>query len=1502
MRVRSIGWSHRHGLALGTAVVMVVAGLTAGALSASAATTRRVPARPADVSPSCPWLGTTMPISERVSGLMSAMSLDDKIAEMTAQPDPTSGPYAGYEGYVAAQPALCIPGLTEQDGPAGVAAGARGVTQLPAPEAAAATWNPSVVKQYGQVIGTEDWGKGIDFALGPTINILRVPLWGRSYETLGEDPYLSGQLGAADVEGIQTPQGPAGGSVIADVKHFAAYNQERHRKTSADDDIVSERTLQEIYFPAFQAAVQQGQAGSVMCSYAYVNGTAACQNPYLLADVLNQEWGFTGFVRSDGGATDSTVASTNAGLDQERGTDYFGNGLLAGAVAAGWVSLATVNEAVSRILTVMFRSGLFNDAPTGHIDDNVATPADAAVAEKVAEQGTVLLKNANGVLPLSSSITSVAVIGADAGSGAFTAGGGSSRVVTPPSVVTPCQGIQARAGAGVTVSCDEGGVDETGALSSTPSQSFTAPATGTYDFSLTSQGGGQVTVGSQSVVHAPGPLTASAAATTTKRTVVALKVGQKVKVNATYAPVSGDGSVSLTWQTTMPAAQAVSERHAAVTAAASSSAAIVFVNDVETEGVDRTTLSLPNDQDQLIEQVAAVNPDTIVVLNTGGAVTMPWLDQVSGVVEAWYPGQADGSAIAAVLFGDVDPGGKLPMTFPASLADDPVSTPEQYPGVNGQVDYSEGLDVGYRWYDANDVTPLFPFGYGLSYTHFSYSNLKVTPGAVPTADLSSSSPPITVTATVTNTGSVAGTDVAQLYVGDPAAAGEPPRQLKGFQSVTLAPSQSTQVSFPITARDLAYWDDASNDWAVPDGSFEVYVGDSSALPDLPLQQSFQVDASTTPQVVTLTAPSALSAGVDVVSASFANNSDVTDADVNLGLATGTGGAATPESSVAQDLEVTAVSEPSSTSLAPGQQMHETWDVAVPTDMPKGTYQFTATANYSEQGIVTSASNVATSTAPGSPPYDSVGISDNTYATAASFDGAGNSYSEQDLEAAGLFPDANIDRYGLGFVWPDAPAGEADDVTAHGQVVPLAGSGTTLGFLGAADKGNQTGTGTITYTDGTTQSFTLALSDWFDSTPGHGDQTLATVPALDRVDRKPQHSVSVYYTSVPLNPAKAVASVKLPDNSAMHVFSFAVGPTNPLRGAYDNTATSNDTDPKAANFDGAGNSYSEQDLQRAGLTAGAEVGHRGLDFVWPDAAAGQPDNITAKGQSIPVSGSGTTLGFLGAADDGDQSGTGTIRYTDGTTQSFTLELSDWFDSTAGPGDQTLATLPSLDRIDGKPQHHVSVYSTSVRLNPAKQLARVTFPRDPAMHLFSLAVGTQISLRSVYGNTGISNDTDVKAADFDGAGNSYSEQDLKRAGLTPNANVSQHGLAFVWPNEPAGQPDNVTADGQSVTVAGQGSTLGFLGAADGGDQTGTGTILYTDGSTQSFTLSLSDWFYSTAGPGDQTAVTLPSLDRVRGNPRHAVRIYYTSVPIHSLEHVADVVLPYNARMHIFAMALR
>jgi len=877
--------------AIAPAVGLVLVAVTAAPALGSPTAAARAESLAGSVA-SSRWMNTRLDPGQRATQLVGQMTLDEKIAEVHGVGYPLlADPTAGYAGKIPGNPRLGIPAVYLADSPVGVGNGAMGVTQWADTAALASTWDTDVAGQYGQAYGAEQAGKGHNFALGPTINILRLPNWGRAPETFSEDPYLTGQQAAAEIKGIQSQH------VIATAKHFVANNQEVQR--SSINVVAGEKTRQEIYQPAFKAAVQAG-VGAIMCSYNRVGGTYACANADELIGTLRDAWNFDGMVMSDWGAVHSTVQSAKSGLDLEMPgaadddnlgpvDELFGsyfNTKLKAAVQSGAVTAAELDGMVTHILTAMFRVGLFDHPtpdPVTVKDTNVSTPEHQALSERIAEQGTVLLRNVNGALPLSTgSVRSIAVIG-DAAKNPITAAAGSATVIPSAPVVTPLDGITARAGSGTTISYAQGTLG-TNALPAVPASAFsgltatyygsadltgspiavepvanlditgnpaavgsattwsarytgtiTAPADGTYRFSL--QAGGYVTVfvDDQQVVSFT-PMFEP-----TQNGLVNLAAGgHSIRVEVTpfqhdlvtvdkFAITAG---LHLGWQPQQE--QLVAQAAAAAKAA---DVAVVVASAPASEGWDRRSLALPADQDALISAVAAANPRTIVVLNTSSAVTMPWLGQVAGVVEVWFPGQTAGTAISRVLFGDVNPSGKLPVTFPASDQQGPARSAVDYPGDGTDVYYSEGNLVGYRWFDAQSQEPLFPFGYGLSYTTFRFSGLKVRPSTETTSAPDNSDRPRssgwTVTARVTNTGSRTGAEVAQLYVGAPAGAHEPLRQLKAYAKVTLKPGQTKTVRLELPRTALAAWNNADTGWTVSKGQYRLYVGDSSR--NLPLQ-------------------------------------------------------------------------------------------------------------------------------------------------------------------------------------------------------------------------------------------------------------------------------------------------------------------------------------------------------------------------------------------------------------------------------------------------------------------------------------------------------------------------------------------------------------------------------------------------------------------------------------------------------------------------------------------
>ena len=778
----------------------------------------------------------------RADALLARMSLAEKLRMLHG------GAKCGYIGCVDGNARLGIPALHLQDGPAGVGNGTTGVTQLPAPVAAAAGWDPALIRRYGQVLGAEQWGKGTNVALAPTINIVRDPRWGRAFESFGEDPYLTAQVAAAEIPAIQG-EGP-----MAQVKHYAVYNQETGRNTMAGNAVVSERARREIYLPAFEAAVRAG-VDSVMCGYNPVNGVFACEHGPLLDDVLRDEFGFAGFVTSDWGGTHSTVAAVTNGLDLEMPDRRYFGAALAAAVKRGKVSRATIDEHVRRILVTMIRRGLLDKAPGGTLGAVVSTDAHAGVARQVAEQGAVLLKNERGLLPVGAGVRSIAVVGSAGGTSVLSQGGGSARV-NPAYVVSPYQGLKERAGSRAAVVYQPGTRRADGALPTIPaaalgpgltaeffrdtslagpvaatrtdatldadwrqgdagtglpgdhwsarwSGTVTPPVGGTYTFSLTSSDGARLSVDGKQIIDNGWAESPRQTGTGT----VTLAAGRPALIQIEYAQYVGNAILSLGWQ--LPGQNLHDD---AVEAARKADLAVVVVGKHGTEGADLADIDLSADQNALVRDVVAANPDTVVVVNSGSAVTMPWAGRVPAVVEGWYPGQEYGHALAALLFGDTNFSGKLPVTFPRSLADVPAATPAQWPGGA----YPEELKVGYRWYDAQGKEPLFAFGHGLSYTSFGYSALAVAP-----PDAAGN---VAVSYTVTNTGGRAGAEVTQVYVGQPAATGEPPNNLRGFARVSLRPGESRRVTTTLDARSFEHWDGG---WRTAGGAYRISVGSSS---------------------------------------------------------------------------------------------------------------------------------------------------------------------------------------------------------------------------------------------------------------------------------------------------------------------------------------------------------------------------------------------------------------------------------------------------------------------------------------------------------------------------------------------------------------------------------------------------------------------------------------------------------------------------------------------------
>ncbi|MFD8984461.1 beta-glucosidase [Streptomyces sp. NPDC059564] len=772
----------------------------------------------------------------RIDALLDQLTLDEKTALLHGARDPAP---LGQAGYVPGVPRLGIPPLRLADGPAGVRV-AKPATALPAPVLLASAFDPALARAYGRVLGREGRALGQDVLLAPMANLIRTPYAGRNFETFSEDPRLTADLVGEVVRGIQDE------GLIAAVKHFALGNQEHGRDTI--DAIADDQTLHETELRGFEAAAAAG-AGVVMGASNKVNGSYASENRPLIDHVLRGLWGFDGWVVSGWNATHGTVAAITAGLDMEMpsGTRY--GAPLRQAVHGGSVHEDAVDAAVRRILTTMDRFTLLAAHPPARPARDPA--AGARTARKVATAGAVLLRNVDATLPLTGAAArSLAVIG-PTGRVPFVGGGGSAHV-RPDRADSPLAAIGRRAGKDATVRYALGedvyGRPLPAALLTPPAalddRGVAPGSTWTHDgrFTLAAEDEWTLLVhytGARPSVRLDGtelfPVRQGAAeayaggllgvapdGAAVRRHTVRLAAGAH-RLQVTARGGGAGQRFRLRHTTRATRAADVAE---AVKAAREAHSVVLFAYEDATEGRDRTSLGLPGGQPALIEAVAAANPRTTVVLNTSSSTTMPWLSRTGAVLQMYYPGQEGAGATADVLFGDVDPGGRLTQTFPADEKATPVAgDPVRYPGAGGRLEYAEGVHVGHRWYDARKETPLFPFGHGLSYTTFGYEDLTVRPehGG------------LRVEFTVRNTGRRKGTEVAQVYVGPSPGPRDkqPVRALAGYRRLELAPGESRRVTLDVDARTLSSWDAERQAWVPGSGRREVFAGRSSR--ELPLR-------------------------------------------------------------------------------------------------------------------------------------------------------------------------------------------------------------------------------------------------------------------------------------------------------------------------------------------------------------------------------------------------------------------------------------------------------------------------------------------------------------------------------------------------------------------------------------------------------------------------------------------------------------------------------------------
>jgi beta-glucosidase len=797
-------------------------------------------------------------MTDRIENLLSQLTLEEKVSLLAGADSWTTVPIER----------LGIPPIKMTDGPNG----ARGAEQRTGPTsvcfpvgvALGATWNPDLVQRVGAALGQEVKAKGAHILLAPTVNIHRSPLAGRNFECYSEDPYLSGRTASAYVRGLQSE------GVGACIKHFVCNDSEFERFTMSSE--VGERPLREVYLTPFRMAMRDAQPWCVMSSYNKINGTWASENPYTLLEILKNEWGFDGMVISDWYGTNSiNVASGGLDLEMPGPARWMGDKALA-AVREGKVSEGVIDDKVRRLLRTIERCGAFEN-PGLQPERAVDKPEHRQLVREAAGEAIVLLKNSPSLLPLDlNQLASIAVIGENA-RWAQVQGGGSAHV-SPHYTVSPLEGLQKRAGAAAQVDyaigcashrmlplldpawlTTEGGSQagltvelynnpelagdpvqrevtqetelvwfgevlphvDARAFSVRLTGTLTVPTTQAYTFGLTSVGLSRLSIDDRVLIDN----WSMAQAGRENAVQLDLVAGEPHQLVVEYAP-----RADVNWRSlrlgAMPVISSTSIDEAARLAAASDVAIVVvgLTDEWESEGFDRPDMELPGDQVELITRVAAANPRTVVVLNVGSPITMDWLEGVPAVVQAWYTGQEAGNALADVLFGDVNPSGRLPTTFPRRLQDNPAFI--NYPGENGKVLYGEGLFVGYRYYDKKGIEPLFPFGFGLSYTQFAYRNLVVSAPEFQPGD------EIRVSVDVQNTGTVAGKEVVQLYLRDvESRLVRPEKELKGFAKVALEPGQTRTVTFSLNQDVLTYYDPARSQWVAEAGLFEVLVGSSA---------------------------------------------------------------------------------------------------------------------------------------------------------------------------------------------------------------------------------------------------------------------------------------------------------------------------------------------------------------------------------------------------------------------------------------------------------------------------------------------------------------------------------------------------------------------------------------------------------------------------------------------------------------------------------------------------
>ena len=1369
----------RRQLLLAAAALLAAAGLLGMRLSgpsqaAGAVTTSQPPACPVPGSSTQPlYMDTSFSFSERAADLVSCMTPAEKAQQLNTTPAPAI-PRLGVKQY-----------QYQNEGQHGVLA--NGFTSFPVNFASTMSWDPQLEYQESTAISDEIRGLASTQSnygpltyWAPTVNMDRDPRWGRTDEAFGEDPFLVGKMAGAYVDGYQgetmsgTPLTPYL-KVAATAKHFALNNVESNRMSGSSD--TTDANIRNYYTSQFRTLTQDAHLAGVMTSYNAINGTPSPADTYTANEILQRTYGFNGYTTSDCGAvgnvylpgsnhdwappgwtTDGTTWTNTASgqtVPAEAGGEAFslraGTDLdctgpeatpanIQAGIDGGVLSEGVVDNALVHLFTLRMQTGEFD--PSSQVafqqigSGAIESQANQALATKVAAQDLVLLKNDDvagtnsPLLPADASkLNNVVIVGNLANT--VTLGDYSGN---------PSPSLQVNAVQGITAAV----------------KAANPNATVTFD----------------------------SCGTSTTRT----------------APASCSAATQAAIQT--------------------ADLVIVFVGtdlNVATESHDRASLSMPGNYNSLISQVSAIgNPNTAMVIQSNGPVDISGTQgDFPAILYSAYNGESQGTALAQVLFGQQDPAGHLDFTW--------FKDASQLPDImNYGLTPSETSGLG-RTYEYFTGTPTYPFGYGLSYTTFKYSHVMADPKTT-TPDHQ-----INVHFDVTNTGSTAGTTVAQVYAAPQfSVAGTelPSKQLVGFQKTqVLQPGQTESIAIPVKMSQLEQWDQGQHKMVVYDGNYQFQVATDAS--DEVGSDTVAVAGSLTPKVQTVTVQpdqtvftpgqtldltgknpwiaddsgqaSDHVAADNIVEAanndeSFVDlaNAHVTYGSSNPSVATvsssgvvtmvahgtttisATVGGVTgstpivvqqpfnfdpparvahpgdtltatatlpnngpqPLSDVNFNLTapdgwtVTATGATTFASVPSGHTATTTWKITVPSGAAPSVNQISFSGTYSDangqSSLPEQSAQVSIPVASLADARDTIGITDDSAPNGGNLDGGGRSYSQQSLDAAGLSPGATVKAGGVTYTMPNLPAGQPDAVTTNGQAIAFTGSGLTLGFIGMANNGEKSDTGSIVYSDGTTQTFTLDFPDWFtNNVNGVGaDQLLGSATVNGQGFQG--HTVGLYAADVSLHAGKTIADIVLPTDSAMHIFAIGIGePLASLSDAYNNTAISDDSNRSGANLDGGGHSFSQQSLDAAGLSPGATVTEQGVTYTMPDVPAGQPDNVEAGGQNIGVTSSGSTLGFMGMAVGPPDvvSGTGTITYSDGTTQSYTLTFPDWFTDGVGgaPGDQ-LAGSATLNSVGGDFQGHaVGMYTAEVQLEAGKTVALVTLPGNGALHIFAMNTG-------------------------------------------------------------------------------------------------------------------------------------------------------------------------------------